>query len=146
MRWRVPLRHWTMNKVKRDYEWFWNQTTVFNKVQLVNKSKVLFWIIYQETGHKNSTRQEQLAAMEDTSVGHRIYESGRVTSPFSCITKVLSPLLINSIFAMESSAGAQSFYWFCRAEELSGAVVSKLDYCAGDPGSIPAVVEFPTGI
>ena len=31
-------------------------------------------------------------------------------------------------------------------KELSGAVVSKLDYCAGDPGSIPAGAEFPTGI
>ena len=31
-------------------------------------------------------------------------------------------------------------------EELSGTVVSRLDYCAGYPGSIPAAAEFPTGI
>ena len=31
-------------------------------------------------------------------------------------------------------------------EELSGAVVSRLDYCAGDPGSISTGAEFPTGI
>ena len=31
-------------------------------------------------------------------------------------------------------------------EELSGAVVSMLDYCAGDPGSIPIGFEFQTGI
>ena len=31
-------------------------------------------------------------------------------------------------------------------KELSGAVVSRLDYCEGDPGSIPAEAEFPTGI
>ena len=31
---------------------------------------------------------------------------------------------------------------------IGGAVVSRLDYCAGDPGSIPAGpgTEFPTGI
>ena len=28
--------------------------------------------------------------------------------------------------------------------ELSGAVVSRLDVYAGDPGSIPAGAEFPT--
>ena len=37
-----------------------------------------------------------------------------------------------------------------RDEELtgSGAVVrvSRLDFCAGNPGSIPAGAEFPTGI
>ena len=32
------------------------------------------------------------------------------------------------------------------AHELSGVVVSRLDFCAGDPGSIPAGAEFPTGI
>ena len=31
-------------------------------------------------------------------------------------------------------------------EELSGAVVSRLDFYVGDPGSIPAGAEFPTGI
>ena len=30
--------------------------------------------------------------------------------------------------------------------ELSGAVVSRMDYRAGDPGLIPAGAEFPTGI
>ena len=30
--------------------------------------------------------------------------------------------------------------------ELSGTVVSRLDYCLGDPGSIPAGAEFTTGI
>ena len=29
---------------------------------------------------------------------------------------------------------------------VSGAVVSRLDYCAGYPGSIQAGAEFPTGI
>ena len=32
------------------------------------------------------------------------------------------------------------------AKELSGAVVSRLDFCAGDTGSIPGGAEFPTGI
>ena len=31
-------------------------------------------------------------------------------------------------------------------KELSGAVVSRLDYCAGDPGTIQTGAEFPTGI
>ena len=30
--------------------------------------------------------------------------------------------------------------------ELSGAVVSRLDFCAGDQSSIPAGAAFPTGI
>ena len=34
-----------------------------------------------------------------------------------------------------------SFHW-----GFNGAVVSRLDYCAGDLGSIPAGAEFPTGI
>ena len=29
-------------------------------------------------------------------------------------------------------------------KELRGAVVNRLDYCAGDPGSIPAGAEFQT--
>ena len=35
-----------------------------------------------------------------------------------------------------------------KRKDISGAVVSRLDYCAGYPGSIPAgpVTEFPTGI
>ena len=31
-------------------------------------------------------------------------------------------------------------------QEFSGIVVSRLDYCAGDLGSIPAGAEFPTVI
>ena len=31
-------------------------------------------------------------------------------------------------------------------EELSGAVVNRLDFCAGGPGSIPAGAEFQTGL
>ena len=31
-------------------------------------------------------------------------------------------------------------------QELSGTVVSRLDFCADDLGSIPAGTEFPTGI
>ena len=31
-------------------------------------------------------------------------------------------------------------------KELSGAMVSRLDYCAGDQRSIPSGAEFPTGI
>ena len=35
---------------------------------------------------------------------------------------------------------------FINLKKLSGVVVSTLDFCAGDPGSIPAGAEFPTGI
>ena len=31
-------------------------------------------------------------------------------------------------------------------KELGGTVVTRLDFCAGDPGSIPAGAEFQTGI
>ena len=31
-------------------------------------------------------------------------------------------------------------------KELSGVVVSRLDYCVGDPSSIPTGAVFPTGI
>ena len=41
--------------------------------------------------------------------------------------------------------GIQKVRWSNR-EELSSAMVSSLDYSAGDPVSIPAVVEFPTNI
>ena len=34
----------------------------------------------------------------------------------------------------------------CNEEELSGAVVSMLDYGAGDPGFNPAAAKSPTGI
>ena len=36
--------------------------------------------------------------------------------------------------------------YMSQGEELSGAVVSRLDYCAGDLGSILAGTESPTGI